>query len=170
MHQQLLRSTPHCLNSSFLNVFVCVYVCLAALFFCIFCRSLSFSLSMSVAFSLSLCNTVISYLAMFRLEELGMPRFKRLVSSQHAVKMYKVFCYINTHAHMYAWMWRTNVVDWCVSGNIQGIAFIPNSKNNLFFNKLTLHIYNNFWPSTPCIGLYSCVCAFVCVCVCVYQH
>ena len=38
--------------------------------------------------------SVLSYLIMFRLEELGMNNFKKLVNSQHTGKMYKVHVYV----------------------------------------------------------------------------
>ena len=44
-------------------------------------------------------HAVLCYLMMFRLEELGMGHFKRLVNSQHTGKMHKVHTYIHTYIH-----------------------------------------------------------------------
>ena len=44
-------------------------------------------------------HTVLCYLMMFRLEELGMGHFKRLVNSQHTGKMHKVHADVHTHKH-----------------------------------------------------------------------
>ena len=44
-------------------------------------------------------HTVLCYLMMFRLEELGMGHFKRLVNSQHTGKMQKVHADVHTHKH-----------------------------------------------------------------------
>lgn len=37
---------------------------------------------------------VISYLAMFRLEDVGMPAFKGIIATQPAAKMFKVRMYV----------------------------------------------------------------------------
>ena len=48
---------------------------------------------------LSACAAVLAYLVMFRLEELGMGHFKRLVNTQHTGKMHKVGMRCGTIEH-----------------------------------------------------------------------
>ena len=47
-------------------------------------------------------NTVLCYLMMFRLEELGIGHFKRLVNSQHTGKMHKVCTHISTITNIHS--------------------------------------------------------------------
>lgn len=47
---------------------------------------------------------VLSYLIMFRLEELGMNNFKKLMNSQHAGKMYKFLKFVFDENNLYGWI------------------------------------------------------------------
>ena len=54
-------------------------------------RDVSIVRTMACVMCGTVLYSVLCYLSMFRLEELGMVHFKRLVDSQHTGKMHKVF-------------------------------------------------------------------------------
>ena len=95
--------------------------------------------------------TVLCYLGLFRLDELGMPHYRKFVRSQDVNKMYRVCCYIYIFVtfnpcvtrliillfttHVPVCFWPTRIILELLSRNF---AVIGNSQINHQISKLWL--------------------------------
>ena len=106
--------------------------------------------------------SVLAYLALFRLDELGMSHFRQFVRSQDLNRMYRV-----RTPHTCTYLILSNL--WSKQYNFQFYANLSFQYLPAYLNMVLFYApANSGWAySVYPVRLCVCVCVYVCVCVCV---